>query len=114
MEILQSTLNAQGFYFYYVRELIAECTDDTTLAFITTDEFTLFILNHLKDYLQEKSTHLKLYPFMNELSTMEIEKLTFFFENKDFFKGQGVYKEQEKCDGIYLVVSGKFEVMIYL
>lgn len=89
----------------------------TIIAQVPTHVATL----HRKDYekiilpieerkLNEKINFLQSFPFLGHLSKQTLSKMTFSLEQKEFKRGNTVYKEGDKSDGIYLVYRGEFEV----
>lgn len=61
--------------------------------------------------LNEKIGFLKSFPFLRHLSKQTLSKLTFSVQPIEFNRGNTVYHEGDKADGIYLVYKGEFEVL---
>jgi len=63
-----------------------------------------------KRILAEKVNYLKVIPFLKDITKTKLSKLTYFFEEIPFKRGQIVYKEGEECKFVYIVKEGEFEL----
>ena len=61
--------------------------------------------------MQKKINFLKQFRIFSKLSNIKLSKIIYNMgEIKQINKGQVIFKEKEKIDGLYLIVSGEFEV----
>ena len=61
--------------------------------------------------MQKKINFLKQFRIFSKLSNIKLSKIIYNMgEIKQINKGQVIFKEKEKIDGLWLIVSGEFEV----
>lgn len=113
METFQYILSVIG-KIINIREVAAETTEETRLAYLSAEEFSVYVVPALKEFIQSKVNHIKSYHFIYDFSLLEIEKILFYLQPKEFFAGQSIYKENGKIDGVHLIVSGTFSVQFNL
>lgn len=63
-----------------------------------------------KKKLAEKVNYLKDIPFLKDITKTKLAKFTYFFEEKEFRRGQVVYTEGQPCKFVYIVKEGEFEL----
>ena len=63
-----------------------------------------------KKKLAEKVNYLKDVPFLKNVTKTKLSKLTYFFEEISFCRGQIVYNEGEEWKYVYIIKEGEFEL----
>ena len=80
----------------------AEFDYDFYLAYILVEPHILF-----KDFIQ----NLKIFPFSQELSLFQYQKLFLNYDEKIYNLKEIIYKEGDEVDGIYLIIEGECQII---
>ena len=85
-------------------------TVETDWAVLTRKDYEKIIQPIEERMLNDKITFLKSFPFLQHLSKQILSKLTYSKKEIVFNRGNTVYQEGDKSQGIYLVYEGEFQV----
>ena len=79
-------------------------------AVLDKDSYQKVLGSKFKKELSEKVEFLKSMPIFSDWTRGALEKLTFFFKEKDFLRNHYVFKEGEVWKHWYIVIDGEFEI----
>lgn len=82
----------------------------THCATLNRDDYEKIILPIEEKKLNDRINFLRGFPFLQHLSKQTVSKMTYSIKEVEFNRGNTVYHEGEKANGIYLVYNGEFKV----
>lgn len=87
-----------------------KATSDSDFAVLSKKDFNTIIGEEVKKDLESKTMVLKNIPAFNHLTKTTLKKMTFYMDERRFFRGSYLFKEGENIKGLYLIKDGEFEV----
>lgn len=79
-------------------------------AVLTRKSYETIIKPIEERILNEKIGFLKSFPFLQHLSKQTLSKLTYTVEEFKYNRGNTVYNEGDKSEGVYLIYKGEFQI----
>lgn len=97
----------------YGKERAATCiaAESTLLAVLTKKDYENILAAHAIAKKNELVKFLRSFEFFNHMSKQALLKIYENFEKKVYHRGNTVYKEGDRPNGIWLVTSGEFEMI---
>ena len=82
----------------------------SVLAVLSKEGFKEVLSHEAEKALKEKVNFLCALPIFKSSSRQSVQKLSFYFEELKFKKGQYIYKENSKCDHVYIIFEGEVQI----
>jgi CRP-like cAMP-binding protein len=92
------------------RAATIRCAETTTFAVLNSVGYDKVFRKIMKKKQSERITFLKSIPYFNKLTNMALSKFGYEHEIVKFKRNQTVYMEGNKCEYVYIVIDGIFEL----
>jgi CRP-like cAMP-binding protein len=87
------------------------CKETTTLAVLSKADFDTILRENQAKLLNEKISFLLSVPAFAQWSQAMMSKGSYYFNERNYIKGEVVYREDDPAMEIYVVVEGEFMVI---
>lgn len=92
----------------------AVCREITYFLTLEKKEYMRFFMKMLMDTKHDIVQFLQTLPVFNQVSHLVLLKLTYNMKEKNYAKGQAVFKEGENAQNVFLIRSGECKLCNYL
>jgi len=92
------------------RSATIRCLTDCKFAVLNKACYQQVFLVREKKKLERKVKYLKDIPFLKHVSKTKLAKFSYFFQEKEYKRGQAIYQEGEPCRYVFIVKEGEFEL----
>ncbi|OMJ94684.1 hypothetical protein SteCoe_2017 [Stentor coeruleus] len=82
----------------------------STLVVLKKNDFKKTLSYITEKKINEKVEALKKIPLFSTISHLELQKLSYYFSEVKYYKGQIVYREKTPSDTLYFIKSGDFKL----
>lgn len=86
------------------------CKEPTTLAILTKTDFDTILRENQAKLLNDKISFLLSIPIFSQWSQTMMSKGSYYFNERNYIKGEFVYREGDAAGEVYIVVEGEFMV----
>ena len=86
------------------------CKEFCIMAYLSKSEFSRILGKEALRVLEEKALYLQTLPLFSSIPKTLIMKLSYYFTELFYQKGQSVYSVGNKADFVYFVKSGEFKL----
>ena len=86
------------------------CLTNCKFAVLSKAWYQQVFLVREKKKLEHKVNYLKDIPFLKHVTKTKLSKFSYFFQEKEYKRGQAIYQEGEPCRFVFIVKEGEFEL----
>ena len=92
------------------RAATIQCCEDCKFAVLNKADYLKLFSKLEKKKLNTKISFLKSVPYFSKWTNMALSKFCYDFSDRFFIRNQIVFKEGQKCEYVYIVKYGEFEL----
>jgi hypothetical protein len=92
------------------RSATIKCITQCKFAVLSKKWYEKIFLMREKKKLIEKTSYLKDISFLKDVTKTKLSKITYFFKEREYIRGQTVYSEGELGQCVFIVKEGEFEL----